>query len=147
MHKTKSIKNRKQSIKNREQNGGFIYSSNPQGQDSSSYIQSMDNKLGSIFSNISSGVSNLWNRTKNSFSSSSSYGTGSRTSYGGKKTRKYKGGKGGLGLDYYATEVSGLKVAEPTYNMKYGLTCGGTKRKNKLKKTRKMRKHKGGKTF
>lgn len=146
MHKTKSRKNKKQK-------GGFNVfgnNNNPQSQGfnsygSNSYIQSMDNKLGSIFSNISSGVSNLWNRTKNSFSSSSSYGTG--TSYGGKKTRKYKGGKGGLGLDYYATEVSGLKVAEPTYNMKYGLTCGGTKRKNKVKKTRKMRKHKGGKTF
>lgn len=139
MHKTKSRKNKKQK-------GGFMYSSNPQSQDSNSYIQTMDNKLGSFFSSVSSGVSNLWNRTKNSFSSSSSpYGTG--TSYGGKKIRKYKGGKGGLGLDYYATEVSGLKVAEPTYNMKYGLTCGGTKRKNKVKKTRKMRKHKGGKTF
>jgi len=140
MHKTKSKKNKKQ-------NGGFMYSSNPQSQGSNSYIQSMDNKLGSFFSSVSSGVSNLWNRTKNSLSSSSPYGTGTGTSYGGKKTRKYKGGKGGLGLDYYATEVSGLKVAEPTYNMKYGLTCGGTKRKNKLKKTRKMRKHKGGKTF
>jgi len=125
-------------------------------QGTSSYIQTMDNKLGSLFNNVSSGFSNIWNKTKSrlGYSSSPSY-----SSYGGKKLMKtkksknYKGGKGGLGLDYYATEVSGLKVAEPTYTMKYGLVCGGTKRKNKVRKTKKMRKykgkkqHKGGKTF
>jgi hypothetical protein len=41
-----------------------------------------------------------------------------------KLSRKLSGGKGGLGLTYYATPVSGLKVAEPTYWIK-----GGTKRR------------------
>ena len=48
-----------------------------------------------------------------------------------------KGGKGGLGLTYYATDVSnsGLKVAEPTYWIK-----GGSRRRN-IKTRRKSRKH------
>lgn len=56
-------------------------------------------------------------------------------SYGGKrrrKSRKMRGGKGELGLTYYATDVSndGLRVVEPTYWIK-----GGSKR-------RKTRRHK-----
>ena len=49
-----------------------------------------------------------------------------------RKSRKMRGGKGGLGLTYYATNVSndGLKVVEPTYWIK-----GGSKR-------RKTRRHK-----
>ena len=43
--------------------------------------------------------------------------------------RKLHGGKGGLGLTYYATDVSGMKVADPTYWIK-----GGSRRS--LKKTR-----------
>jgi len=41
-----------------------------------------------------------------------------------KLSRRFRGGKGGLGLTYYATPVSGLRVAEPTYWIK-----GGTKRR------------------
>lgn len=43
-----------------------------------------------------------------------------------RKTRKYRGGKGGLGLTYYASPVSGLKVAEPTYWIK-----GGSRRRRR----------------
>lgn len=40
---------------------------------------------------------------------------------GGKSRRKkMRGGKGGLGLVYYATPVSGIKVAEPAYWIKGG---------------------------
>ena len=58
-------------------------------------------------------------------------------SYGGKrrsrtlKKRKMKGGKG-LGLTYYATPVSDLKVAEPTTFLKYG---------GKRHKSRRHKKH------
>jgi len=59
-----------------------------------------------------------------------------------KKSRKMRGGKGNLGLTYYATDVSndGLKVVEPTYWIK-----GGSKRrrrgnKNSLKRHRTHRK-------
>ena len=50
-----------------------------------------------------------------------------------RKSRKMRGGKGDLGLVYYATPVSGIKVAEPTYWIK-----GGSKRR---RKTRKVRRH------
>jgi len=41
-----------------------------------------------------------------------------------------KGGKG-LGLTYYATPVSGLKVAEPTTFLKYGGKGNKTRRHKK----------------
>ena len=55
-----------------------------------------------------------------------------RKSRKSRKSRKMRGGKGDLGLTYYATDVSndGLKVVEPTYWIK-----GGSKR-------RKTRRHK-----
>lgn len=46
--------------------------------------------------------------------------------------RKLSGGKGGLGLTYYATPVSGLKVAEPTYWIK-----GGTRRRRHTRRHKK----------
>ena len=58
--------------------------------------------------------------------------------YGGKRRRRtlkmkrrMKGGRG-LGLSYYATPVSGLNMAEPTYFMKYG---------GKRRKSRRHKKH------
>ena len=53
------------------------------------------------------------------------------------KRRQMKGGKGGLGLTYYASPVSGLKVAEPTYWEVYAngtnqyTTKGGSKRRTR----------------
>ena len=65
---------------------------------------------------------------------------------GGKKRKKsFKGGKGGLGLAYYATPVSGLKVVEPNewllYNNMANLKGGSRRRKCKTRK-RKTRKRK-----
>jgi hypothetical protein len=51
-----------------------------------------------------------------------------------------KGGKGGLGLTYYATPVSGLNVAKPTYWIPNQSIKGGSRRKRKSKKSRKSRK-------
>ena len=60
---------------------------------------------------------------------------------GGRRRRKMKGGKGGLGLTYYATPVSGLNVAKPTYWIGSKSMNGGSKRRQrKSKKSRKSRK-------
>ena len=60
---------------------------------------------------------------------------------GGRRRRKMKGGKGGLGLTYYATPVSGLNVAKPTYWIPNQSIKGGSRRKSrKSKKSRKSRK-------
>ena len=65
---------------------------------------------------------------------------------GGRRRRRrktMKGGKGGLGLTYYASPVSGLKVAEPTYwinqNTNTNLTGGSRRRKRRTRKSRKSR--------
>jgi len=69
-------------------------------------------------------------------------------SQGGRKrrhSRKMRGGKGGLGLTYYASPVSGLKVAEPTYWEVYGdehiMKAGSRRRRKMTKKSRRHRKH------
>jgi len=84
----------------------------------------------------------MLDKTKNMFSgwfSSSSAPTSAPTNYepvqqpaqpvaqeypptGGRRSRrrKMRGGKGDLGLMYYATPVSGIKVVEPTYWIKGG---------------------------
>jgi hypothetical protein len=79
----------------------------------------------------------------------------SYVSQGGKRKRRsrtMKGGKGGLGLTYYATPVSGIKVAEPTTLLYYAdgtnqySVKGGSKRrktgKRKQKKHNRTRRHK-----
>ena len=57
---------------------------------------------------------------------------------GGRKRRRMRGGKGGLGLTYYATPVSGLKVVEPNewllYNNMANLKGGSRKRRCKTRK-------------
>jgi hypothetical protein len=60
-------------------------------------------------------------------------------SAGGKRRHRMKGGKGDLGLTYYATQVQGSNVAEPTY-MINGNNMNGGSRRRKGRKTRKMRK-------
>ena len=55
----------------------------------------------------------------------------------GGKRRIRRSMKGGKGLTYYASPVSGLKVAEPTTWI-----GGSRKRKNKGKKSRRTRRHK-----
>jgi hypothetical protein len=75
------------------------------------------------------------------------------SSYGGKRRRRtmpkskiMKGGKDGLGLTYYASPVSGIKVAQPTSWQYYAngtnqySVKGGSKKRRKGKKSRKSRK-------
>jgi hypothetical protein len=75
------------------------------------------------------------------------------SSYGGKRRRRsmtkskiMKGGKGGLGLTYYASPVSGIKVAQPTSWQYYAngtnqySVKGGSKKRRKGRKSRKSRK-------
>jgi hypothetical protein len=54
---------------------------------------------------------------------------------GGRRRRHMRGGKGGLGLTYYASPVEGSNVAEPTYWIR-----GGTRRR-KSRKSRRTRRH------
>lgn len=71
-------------------------------------------------------------------------------SFGGRRRRyrrTMKGGKGGLGLTYYATPVSGLRVAEPTTWQYYAngtnqYSVKGGSRKRRGRKSRKFRRHK-----
>ena len=105
--------------------------------------------LGSWFgsSNEASGATSSYTPT----ASTSSYTpTASTSSYtpttpqtqtevvGGRKRRRMRGGKGGLGLTYYATPVSGLKVVEPNewllYNNMANLKGGSRKRRCKTRK-------------
>jgi hypothetical protein len=62
----------------------------------------------------------------------------STTTYGGKKRRHRKGGKG-LGLTYYATSIppGTSNVAQPTYWIN---SKGGKTRKHKRRKSRRQRK-------
>lgn len=62
------------------------------------------------------------------------------SSFGGRRrarsrgrSQKQRGGKGGLGLTYYASPVDGMKVAEPTYWEEYK---GGRRRSRTQRKTR-----------
>ena len=63
-----------------------------------------------------------------------------------KRARSMKGGKDGLGLTYYATPVSGMKVAEPTYwvnsNTNQPAVGGSRHRQSKTRKSRRTRRHK-----
>lgn len=64
-------------------------------------------------------------------------------SIGGKKRRRsrtLKGGKGGLGLTYYASPVSGLKVAQPTTWLHYPTQGGSRRRRTNKRKTRRHKK-------
>lgn len=63
---------------------------------------------------------------------------------GGKKRRRsrtMKGGKGGLGLTYYASPVSGIKVAQPTTWLNYSTKGGSRRRRTNKRKTRRHKKY------
>ena len=63
---------------------------------------------------------------------------------GGKKRRRsrtMKGGKGGLGLTYYASPVSGIKVAQPTTWINYSTKGGSKRRRTNKRKTRRHKKY------
>jgi hypothetical protein len=53
-----------------------------------------------------------------------------------KARRGLRGGKGGLGLTYYATPVSGIKVADPTY----WINGGSRRRRRRTRKTQRKKK-------
>lgn len=62
------------------------------------------------------------------------------------KNKQMRGGKGGLGLTYYASPVSDLKVAQPTYWEVYGdghiMKAGTKRRKHGYKNNRRSRRNK-----
>jgi hypothetical protein len=132
----------------------------------SSGTNSLESGLGDISEKTSSSVSSMGTSMSeglgnlNPFSSSDSSISNSSTIIGGKRKNKYsskrrrktiKGGKGGLGLTYYATPVSGIRVAEPTtwqfyengvnqYSIKGGSKKRRTHRRHK-KKTRRYKRY------
>lgn len=119
----------------------------------SSATEKANTGLGSIGSSISDSASS-WTSSLNPWSSSTTTTTNtsasvpetSSSTYSSPQTtqtqiagrrrrksrRKMRGGKGGLGLTYYATDVSNIKMADPTYWIK-----GGSRRR----RTRRHRKH------
>jgi hypothetical protein len=143
----------------------------------SSGTTSIETGLEGISENASSSVSSLGTSMSEGISKSLSdlnpFSSDSSSSYsstfnssppitGGKRKNKYsskrhrktiKGGKGGLGLTYYATPVSGIRVAEPTtwqfYENgvnQYSIKGGSKKRrsyrrKQNKKKTRRYKKY------
>ena len=93
-----------------------------------------------------------WNKTKEATSKLWSSNTTNNVHHVGGKSRKYKtmkGGKDGLGLNYYATPVSNMKVATPTYwevyangTNQYTIKGGSKTRKGRTQKGRMTRRHK-----
>lgn len=80
-------------------------------------------------------------------SSTGSTATGSIGGRRRRRARSMKGGKGGLGLTYYASPVSGLKVAEPTTWQYYAngvnqYSVKGGSRKRRGRKSHRTRRHK-----
>jgi hypothetical protein len=145
----------------------------------SSAVSGINSGLGSVATGITSGSKSAWDSTKNMMSSNvdlmgstptatatpavapvtptvAPMGTQPTTgaTMGGRRRRRgrgrtMKGGKDGLGLTYYASPVSGLKVAEPTTWQHYAngtnqySTKGGSKsrRRKSSRKSRKSRRH------
>jgi len=127
--------------------------------------QSINNGIGNIATsvsdsaksglmNVSNSVSSLNNNNapaNNSvpqqpqYNQSNNMNNSGTNSYGGRRRHKkhtmrgcknMKGGKGGLGLTYYASPVSGLQVAKPTYwiNSNTNQNVKGGTRKHKRRK-------------
>ena len=116
-------------------------------------MASLGSWVGSTPSSSSSYTSSSSSYTPSSSSTSSSYTPASAETMtpttrpdttglarGGRKRRKMRGGKGGLGLTYYATPVSGLNVAKPTYWIPNQSLNGGSRRKRRQRKSRKSKK-------
>jgi hypothetical protein len=88
-----------------------------------------------LLSSAAAASQTAWNNTTESTSKLLSTdvnvtGTSNNVPVGGKrrKNKTIKGGKGGLGLMYYATPVSNMNVVKPTYWEVYNQN-GGSKRK------------------
>ncbi len=132
------------------QKGGFwpFTSSDPYASTQSwgDYFSGLGNKANSAIGNMTTGITegatNMYNSTDVT-TTTNDLNTVPSTVSGGKRNktrnRRMKGGKGDMGLTYYATPVSGLSVAKPTYWLK-----GGSKKhkcKRKRCKTRRCKKH------
>ena len=133
-------KRRMNRTKKRRQRGGFwpFTSSEPGATSTSSWTSWFSNKAKETTNSVENTLGNLSSSFSNTFSSSSEPQTiqpttssmPMQTSYGGKTKRRHKRNskrtkrrmRGGnkLGLTYYATPVSGIKMAEPTYWIKGG---------------------------
>lgn len=119
--------------------------------------------IGSAVSSVGESISSLnpFSSNENKYMSSSQMPSSNQSQssviMGGRhkrRVRSMRGGKGGLGLTYYASPVSGLKVAEPTTWQYYGngqnqysakggkKRWGGTKKKWCGKKCRRTCRHK-----
>lgn len=108
----------------------------------SSAVSGTENFLGSSANAVSSGFTSATDYVKNIGSSDvnvSAPQTNNSVVVGGRRRRRMRGGKGELGLTYYATPVQNANVAEPTYWIKSENMHGGARRR-KSRKTRKIRK-------
>lgn len=103
---------------------------------SESYLQGAKEKSSSWFSGISNPFSSSSQAATvevEPVENTSSYNaTGGRRRSRKMRRRRMRGGKGGLGLTYYATNVSDIKMAEPTNWIK-----GGSRRR----RTRRHKRH------
>lgn len=129
------------------------------------FVNSAETFVGNTASSIGNTASSISNTTTGAINSvfgtitgktgMTNEQTGMTTGGRRERRRRYgrtmKGGKGGLGLTYYATPVSGLKVVEPTYWISAKGTTesyikGGSRKrrgyKYKLRNSRRTRRHK-----
>jgi hypothetical protein len=112
--------------KRRQRGGGLFdwFSSSTSSSEPGMY-EKTKNMFSGFFSssNAQTSVPTNYESTSNQVTSNNNLNamepSGSQYSMGGRRSRrrhrKMRGGKGGLGLTYYATPVSGIKVVEPTY--------------------------------
>jgi len=83
-------------------------------------VNSLESGLGNLGTKVGEGLNSINPFRSESISPATSTSTVPPATYstqgGGRRKRaiSMKGGKAGLGLTYYSTPVSGLKVAEPT---------------------------------
>lgn len=120
------------------------------GEGAQNLMQTADQKILEASNAISSGVSSASQSVQDvlktdipitgsseQVESSYSQPVAPASSFGGRRRRgrsqRQRGGKGGLGLSYYATPVDGMKVAEPTYWEEYK---GGRSRRRTQRKSR-----------
>ena len=106
--------------------------------------------INSVFGTIT-GKTGMTNEQTGMTNEQTGMTTGGRRERRRRYGRTMKGGKGELGLTYYATPVSGLKVVEPTYWISAKGTTesyikGGSRKrrgyKYKLRNSRRTRRHK-----
>jgi len=116
---------------------------------SSSLANGAENMVESGANAVSSGLSSASNSVEGFLSTdinltgsnanangNAEYNSQQNNPMGGKRRHRMRGGKGGLGLTYYASPVHGANVAEPTYWIKGGSKRRGSKKSRKSRKKR-----------